>query len=92
MAAPAQKLLTVRLEEDFHQKVRMATIAHETTMAEVVRAALEAWLKTNGAKPKKAAPAAKPAKVVKVAKAPKASKPAKAGKSAKKDGGKKKKK
>lgn len=43
------KLLTVRLESGFLRELRLATVAHETTMAEVVRAALADWLKRNPA-------------------------------------------
>ncbi len=36
-----EKLLTVRIGGDLHQKVKLATVASGTTIAAVVRAALE---------------------------------------------------
>lgn len=44
-----QKLLTVRIEEELHQKLRLSTVAHETTVAEIVRKSLEEWLVKNPA-------------------------------------------
>jgi hypothetical protein len=61
-----QKLLTVRIDGALLQKLRVATVQRDTTIAAVVREGLEAWLAKN---PAKAGAAAKPAK--------KAAKPAK---------------
>lgn len=82
MADPKTKLLTIRVDETLHQEARLATLAHNTTMAEVVREALQAWLKAH------------PVKAVKPRKVEKAEKPAKAEKAKKAadKGGKKKKK
>jgi DNA gyrase/topoisomerase IV subunit B len=85
-------LLTVRLEPDLHNKLRLATVTRGTTMAQVVREGLEAWLKSNPAtgsaparkvaKPaKEKAVKAKPAKAAKTVAKPakKTAKPAKKG-------------
>ena len=85
MANAKTKLLTVRLDESLHQAARLATLANNTTMAEVVREALESWLKDNPVKAVKARKVEKPAKAEKPAKVEKAKK-------AEVKGGKKKKK
>ena len=75
-------LLTVRLDADLHNKLRLATVTRGTTMAEVVREGLEAWLKSNpsgGSAPARKVAKAKPAKAAKPAAkkaATKAAKPA----------------
>ncbi|CAN5515748.1 hypothetical protein BH09SUM1_BH09SUM1_20780 [soil metagenome] len=47
MPNTSQKLLTVRMDEGFLQNLRLATVAHETTIAAVVRDALSDWLQRN---------------------------------------------
>jgi hypothetical protein len=42
-----QKLLTVRIDADLLQELRLATVARGTTMAEIVRNSLEEWLSQN---------------------------------------------
>ena len=63
-----QKLLTVRIDADLLQELRLATVARGTTMAEIVRGSLTEWLQSNpapqisrGARAKASATAAAPA-------------------------------
>lgn len=44
-----QKLLTVRIDADLLQELRLATVARGTTMAEIVRGSLTEWLQANPA-------------------------------------------
>ena len=44
-----QKLLTVRIDADLLQELRLATVARGTTMAEIVRTSLTEWLQQNPA-------------------------------------------
>lgn len=66
------KLLTVRIDSELHQKAKLATIAQETTIADVVRDALRAYVqKVPAAKgPKAAKPAARKAAKPAAKKAP----------------------
>lgn len=61
------KLLTVRIDQDLLQDVKMATVSNETTIAEVVREALRKYVASNPGRggsraPKAKAAARKPAK------------------------------
>lgn len=76
------KLLTVRVDEDFHNRVKTTTSQHGVTIAEIVRNSLEDWMAKNpsdGKKKKKAAPAKAKAATTKAA-ATKTAKPKKTAK------------
>ncbi|MCC6548393.1 hypothetical protein IT570_14640 [Candidatus Sumerlaeota bacterium] len=56
-----QKLLTVRIDGNMLQRLRLATVQRDTTIAEVVRQGLEEWLAKGGTRSTGGAP--KPTKV-----------------------------
>lgn len=57
-----QKLLTVRIDGSILQKLRVATVSRDTTIADVVRQGLSDWLAKNPARGGAAKPKAKKAK------------------------------
>jgi plasmid stability protein len=54
MNSSEQKLLTVRVDADFHQQLKVRTAAHGTNLTDVVRGLLAHWLESHPLEVKKA--------------------------------------
>ncbi|MCC7392632.1 hypothetical protein IT571_09790 [Candidatus Sumerlaeota bacterium] len=65
-----QKLLTVRIDGALLQRLRVATVQRDTTIAQVVRQGLEEWLAKGGTRAAASAKSAKGAASKSARKAP----------------------
>ena len=43
------KLLTIKVSDELHQAIRLSTVVNNTSITEVVREALEAWVEKHPA-------------------------------------------